>query len=132
MQTELETLQDFITKDFVGVLWFSIEPLDQKPALFSSFDYFFDGLLLKKINTEKTIEANYQTFFTKHFNQDFVLGHLDANNINWQNDLGKFVDYLKVINTEKRKLGVINFTTHKVTEYLQKKYSANLISELKI
>jgi hypothetical protein len=132
MQKELETLQDFITNDFAGVVWFSIEPLSEKPPLFSSFDYFFDGLLFKKINTQETSVTNYQTFFTKHFNQDFVLAHLDANNSNWQNDLGKFVDYFKVINTAKRKLAVVNYTTHKVAEYLEKKYSANLISELKI
>ena len=89
-------------------------------------------MLLKKINGPEVKNLCYQTFFTKHFNQDFILAHLDASNENWQNDLQKFVDYLKKVNTNNRQLGVINLTDHKVTEYLQKKYSAKLIVELKV
>ena len=68
----IEKLQDILTKEYLGIIWVTEGPLEQKPAPFFGLDYFLDGLLSKFLSNGKNVK-NINLLFKASIYGIFIL-----------------------------------------------------------
>jgi hypothetical protein len=74
----IEKLQDILTKEYLGIIWVTEGPLEQKPIPFFGLDYFLDGLLSKFLSKGKNLK-NINLLFSKSFGHPFFLMQFQKN-----------------------------------------------------
>jgi hypothetical protein len=74
----IDKLQDMLTKEYLGIIWVTEGPLEQKPAPFFGLDYFLDGLLSKFLSKGKNVK-NINLLFSKSFGHPFFLMQFQKN-----------------------------------------------------
>ena len=80
--SNLTTIVDKFTPEILGVVWITKNELSRELLGFDEFNYLFDGLISQylygqKETSSKTDHHKSNIFFTKNFNQNIFLLHLE-------------------------------------------------------
>lgn len=112
-----------LDQDFMGVIWVTEGPLQERPKLFKDMDYLMDGVLTKFIHSESFTESQKNLFIGKSFGQPFYLIQLEAN-IQKLNEEAKNLVKISIKDSEKRKkLMILNNSSAKVDKELSKSFA---------
>jgi len=127
METEVQ-IQDKeilskLDQEFMGVIWVTEGPLQERPKLFKDMDYLMDGVLTKFIHSESFAASKKNLFIGKSFGQPFYLIQLEAN-IQKLNEEAKNLVKISIKEGEKRKkLMILNNSSAKVDKELSKSFA---------
>ncbi len=105
MKNDLQTLQDQITPEILGIFWITNEKLTDHPRPFHAIDYFLDGILTNA-SLEKTNSKNF--FITRNFDQAFFVGHLQNNNPDLQKEIKEIMTLVRAFKTSLKNILVRN------------------------
>ncbi len=93
----MRSFQDALTKEYLGVIWVTEGPLENRPEPFYSLDYFLDGLLTGfLVNGNKN--KNINLFFSKSFGHPFFLVQLQKHTSEFKLE---FQDILNLVGSYK-------------------------------
>jgi len=128
-KSSIEILQDAITPDVLGVFWLTEDKLLNKPAPFSTLDYFLDGLLTSFYQKRKGLSENREEvsrknfFISRNFGGPFFVWHLETSHKELKEELKNLMEMAKKMNTAgKRSLLVLNNKQKKDLSFLSKSW----------
>ena len=120
INNETERLQDKLSKDILGIIWITSNPIADRLKYFHALDYFVDGLLTefyKQCHQGKnTSKSNYKKnfFLSRSFDEPFFIGHIlsdeSEESASIQEDLDELMKLTVPLKTDKNKLLVIDDT----------------------
>src|SRR3990172_5685333 len=99
-------LQDILTKEYLGIIWTTEEPLEKRPHPFFNLDYFFNGLISKFISNGKK-DKGPSLMFSSSFGHPFFLAHIQANDSDKKKSLSEIMDLVAVKNGPYNRILII-------------------------
>lgn len=136
-ETNLKIVSDQFTPEVLGVFWITNEKLSLDLMGFDEFNYLFDGLISQTIYGQKDITIGHandrsNVFFTKNFDQNLFLVHLESNS-----DMNSIIDdQIALIQdnqgTSQKKILILNKTQKDWIPELQKRYSKFQFTSLEL
>ena len=124
METEI-TQSNFLTilgQGYVGIVWVTEDPLEDRPELFKDMDYLMDGVLTKFINSHSFAPSKKNLFIGKSFGQPFYLIQLEANLHKLNEEAKSLVKIAVKDDDERKKMMVLNKSNAKIDKELAKAF----------
>tara|TARA_Y100000590_G_scaffold459130_1_gene615422 strand:- start:71181 stop:71579 length:399 start_codon:yes stop_codon:yes gene_type:complete len=119
--SDIEQLQSRLNHHVRGLVWVSNTGLETYPRPFYALNYFLNGLLLKMEQSgQKGPSKNL--YCTKHFDKNFFLGHIKADQDSLDKELLSLMSWVKTQIDDSDKILVLDQSNKQVTKALQKKY----------
>ena len=128
IESNLKIVIDQFTPDILGVFWITNNKLSRELLGFDEFNYIFDGLISQYLygqsedSSEKKLDTRSNVFFTKNFNQNIFLVHLQMTNetMNILDDQITLIEGNK--KDERNKIVLFNQTQKSWGSDLEKRY----------
>lgn len=133
MKSTIQTLQDEITHNTLGIFWITESPLTKETLLVQEFDYFTNGQIsnfLKAGQTNSNFTKNI--FIQKNFGEDSFICHLQDKENDRKESLLQLKSLVDAISTERNELILVNLSSYNYSAVLEKLYPAALIKTLKL
>ena len=122
LEKNLKNVLDQFTPDILGVIWITNEELSRELFGFDEFNYLFDGLISQYLYGQELAHLGINSkrsnlFFTKNFNQNIFLIHLQI-----QNDISSLSEEHVTMIQKKKKILLLNKTPKNWGSDFQKHY----------
>jgi len=90
-------LQNTLTKEYLGIIWTTEEPLEKRPYPFFYLDYFINGLISKFASNGKN-NKNTNLMFSTSFGHPFFLAHIQENDPDKKKSLSEIINLVAIKN----------------------------------
>lgn len=87
----IRRLQNILSKEYLGVIWETEGPLEERPYPFFHLDYFLDGLMTSFLSKGKNIR-NTNLIFSNSYGHTFFLAHLQEKDPNKKKSLTEIIE----------------------------------------
>lgn len=113
----ISRLQNTLTKEYLGIIWFTEEPLEKRPNPFYHLDYFLDGLMSKFLSNGK-ITKNTNLIFSTSFAHPFFLANIQFSESDKKKSLSEIIGLVGNKNGPFNRILIIGNSAKELHSYM--------------